>query len=1051
MPRKFIHVFLNEKFPQAAGRTFAARSIPVLINRVGKLDIAVTARAKFRNISFGEDVAGAPLRPIHIGNVNLVWELIDPLGISFTRNSITLDELDHYRNLRGFIKPWTLRIPKPKAADIPGFIGFQPGTQSVIVKVNETIPLSSAAPIVDTEAIIRPRKEFVFDLYRLGKFTVNVTKLIDAGFLPDIQSPSTARIQLVRPDGTVHLSGRDGILQADITLKELKWSRGANGKVQKWKLIMESTVGGKHKLFAQVYETLRIPKQLLLDRLDYLLGKDSKNLDLKVNWNGSEQTNQVIIKLKTDALAENFEMYNVLGKVSDLSVEDVKKNEEYTLYENPFKIVNVDYNVRFKDFKLDKFTIAIGRSVKRESTRVDFESPSLDIDFWPLDIDFDSGISFQKVTAIPAGLPGIQFEIKTLNRIEVKLPGRNPPALRIPKVLFEIAFDINAEGQLSCLCWLNIDTSYGNTVNELINMCLYTYLVGTLNKNLSEIIEGIFDNMLGGAFRFTKARWNSNAIEFDYVTSVLPERKPSPLFNPVVGHSSPGPGIPPLELRDTWSSPMLTSYPDKIKHIVVLMMENRSFDHVLGYLSLERPLVNNVAARPGPGGMPDMVPGNAWNADVNGLTNDIIAEFSDGENKIRHLKHAGFRSNAAGLKTKIPFSVGHHYTDVQQQIANNTMTGFVENFISKLPDDPADWKGTKPADVLGYYTQEELRMYKYLADQYTICDNYFCSHPGPTLPNRMYSLIGDLQKDRNGEPKLENSVETSFMLSRDITIFDVLSQHDIDWRVYESFPSVSMLRMFARYAGEEKKIRDITNLETDIRRSNSARPFPSVTFIDPAMHDAPANDDHPPADMLHGQHLIKRVYEALRSNKEVWDHTLFIINYDEHGGLFDHVPPKTAEILKKPLETLDQGNGPVAPRSRSSVLRNNEMKISYGVRVPAFIISPYAEKGKVYHQNLDHTSILKTILIRFCGASKPFLSDRVHAAHDLGGALTSRLRSIDEHSPHLPSLPDMRRRNAARASAPHDFEMMTRSKLSSKDADFHDFLAFLGRRVKPVK
>jgi phospholipase C len=327
--------------------------------------------------------------------------------------------------------------------------------------------------------------------------------------------------------------------------------------------------------------------------------------------------------------------------------------------------------------------------------------------------------------------------------------------------------------------------------------------------------------------------------------------------------------------------------------------------------------------------------------------------------------------------------------------------------------------------------------------------------------------------------------------------------------VYESPPSVTMLRMFARYAGDEVNIRDISHLESDILATG----LPSVTFIDPSLHDAPANDDHPPADMLHGQHLILRIYKALRAKPSLWEKTLFVVTYDEHGGLFDHVPPALAEVLQDPRRILDSQTvstaevapsdgpgvrpvtgaisgilsgaigtatavggavggtlgstaagavggvigrvgaavggvldgvldaGPLTPAPR---YRPNE-EIRYGVRVPAFLISPLVEKGAVVKRQFDHASILKTILIKFCAADRPFLSDRVHHAFDLGSALTlSQARTDQPVPPVLPTLPDLRR--AAAAMKP--LRAVTRRELTSEDSDWHEFMGVLSRQLR---
>src|SRR5262249_40619162 len=103
------------------------------------------------------------------------------------------------------------------------------------------------------------------------------------------------------------------------------------------------------------------------------------------------------------------------------------------------------------------------------------------------------------------------------------------------------------------------------------------------------------------------------------------------------------------------------------------------------------------------------------------------------------------------------------------------------------------------------------RTTKYLTDNYTWCERFFCSHPGPTLPNRMLSLTRDLQYDRSGEAILENNLGDDFALSRAMSIFDLLTRKGIGWRVYESFPSVAMLRMFARYATDTEKIVNVAD------------------------------------------------------------------------------------------------------------------------------------------------------------------------------------------------------------------------------------------------
>jgi phospholipase C len=280
------------------------------------------------------------------------------------------------------------------------------------------------------------------------------------------------------------------------------------------------------------------------------------------------------------------------------------------------------------------------------------------------------------------------------------------------------------------------------------------------------------------------------------------------------------------------------------------------------------------------------------------------------------------------------------------------------------------------------------------AINYAYCDRYYCSHPGPTLPNRVYSLTGDVQHDRYGFPILDNNNGDNFLLSRAASIYDLLARRGLDFRVYESNPSVTMLRMFARYATDTTSIVPIDRLAADVARGD----LPPFTAIEPAMHHHPQDDDHPDADMHRGQIFVKRVYDTLRSNPALWKKTLLIITYDEHGGLYDHVVPPLADLLQTP-------DGPVIgktaslsrqpPPGRSLPDESLLQQIPYGVRVPTFVVSPWTMRGKGPSLILDHCSILKSVLARFWGGEKPFLSDRVNASHSFDAFLTEAAPRVD--------------------------------------------------------
>ena len=242
------------------------------------------------------------------------------------------------------------------------------------------------------------------------------------------------------------------------------------------------------------------------------------------------------------------------------------------------------------------------------------------------------------------------------------------------------------------------------------------------------------------------------------------------------------------------------------------------------------------------------------------------------------------------------------------------------------------------------------------------------SHPGPTFPNRFYYLSGHLATDASGEPQRDNGT-SSLRLLRSRTIQDALTERGISWKMYESGPDVCMLRMFARYAFDDTNIRPIE----EFFASAKAGALPSVSFIEPNYHlGKKTDDDHPPTDMAAGQKFVQSVYAALTSNAVAWEKTLFIVTYDEHGGLHDHHVPDLADRY-------------IAPGRL-------QIDIGYGVRVPAFIISPWVPAGvttrRITQNVFDHTSILKTIVNRFMPTDPAIMSDRMAFANDLFPLLT---------------------------------------------------------------
>jgi len=381
---------------------------------------------------------------------------------------------------------------------------------------------------------------------------------------------------------------------------------------------------------------------------------------------------------------------------------------------------------------------------------------------------------------------------------------------------------------------------------------------------------------------------------------------------------------------------------DRHQSIVVVMMENRSYDHMLGDL---------MNARPRPTNAYDGAPNNIINAEVAGFLHGVPLVHT------RDLR----------LGTAIPVSPRHNFDPVQFQIGDGTEAGRSSGDMLGFARDLYH-KSDSPQLACTIYGEEELSVHYKLADEFLTCDRWFAAHPGPTFPNRFATLMGSI-------PKLDNFEIDDPRLGylKDQNIFDALSRARIDWRVFES--DLSLVRMFDRFRLNDRNVVPIDDkddgLEATLRRSGL---LPRVMFIEPNFADIPpfktADDDHPPADLAHGQAFISRVCDLLWDTNR-FDEVLLVITYDEHGGFYDHVPPPG---------TPKSGLGPF-PR----LIKNGPTWL--GVRVPAFVVSPFVSAGSISRTIFDHTSILKTILVhnRDKLSNTVILSfgERVNRANDL--------------------------------------------------------------------
>jgi len=414
---------------------------------------------------------------------------------------------------------------------------------------------------------------------------------------------------------------------------------------------------------------------------------------------------------------------------------------------------------------------------------------------------------------------------------------------------------------------------------------------------------------------------------------------------------------------------------DQIEHIVVLMMENRSFDHMLGYLSLPKSK------------------GGKARSEVDGLKETA-------EQTIAYQGKIYSPQRLANDYLAFPWDPCHDYKCVQKQLANNNR-GFIEDFAENHHQLVEELPLTDPSLIMGYYTASQLPVYDNLAEQFCVCDRWFCSLPGPTLPNRLFAMAGTSQGEIVN-PKIAVPFQ-SYDLK---TIFEYLPE-GMGRHFAGDIPT---LLYFKQYRKMKPMMKAVLNVVIDstpsfIQLAKTGK-LPAVSWVDPNFAQFPpgsktGNDDHPPSNVHKGQTLVGEIYNALLRGKK-WDRTLFVVTYDEHGGFYDHVIPPNAE---------DDG-WPHLNR--------------YGLRVPALVISPWIGKRTASHEIFDHTSILKTILLRFCrqpDGSIPHMSKRVDAATPLSALLTEEVARKDcKPAPRVSAF-----RSAGLKSEPTDFQELMRA------------------------
>ncbi len=337
---------------------------------------------------------------------------------------------------------------------------------------------------------------------------------------------------------------------------------------------------------------------------------------------------------------------------------------------------------------------------------------------------------------------------------------------------------------------------------------------------------------------------------------------------------------------------------DPVKHVVLLMFENHSFDQMLGCFKQVHPDFAGVdPKKPG----------------VNRVDG---TEFRQVETTERQML----------------LDPRHEVNHVLAQMADHN-GGFVADFAKARPDSNPEQRQF----VMGYYPLDFLPALHRLARDFLICDHWFASLPGPTWPNRFFALTGTSSGRVNMPEDGEHGADIEGWFQQEqATVFDRLGEKGISWKIYFHDIPQSVCLVHQRTPERVARYFPVAQFHEDARGPEAD--FPAFCFIEPDYNGVTENDDHPPHDVMKAQKLLADVYNALRANPELWASALLVVLYDEHGGFYDHVEPPAA----------------VSPDDHHEEYAFDRL----GIRVPALLVSPWLDRG-LDATVFDHTSLLK--------------------------------------------------------------------------------------------
>ncbi|HEY4456271.1 MAG TPA: phospholipase C, phosphocholine-specific [Pseudonocardiaceae bacterium] len=348
---------------------------------------------------------------------------------------------------------------------------------------------------------------------------------------------------------------------------------------------------------------------------------------------------------------------------------------------------------------------------------------------------------------------------------------------------------------------------------------------------------------------------------------------------------------------------------DSVKHVVIFMQENRSFDHYFGALQ-----------------------------GVRGFGDTSLLRFPNGSNVWRQTT----KGSGSGGNVLMPFHLDTKTTDAQRVTdLDHSWSGTHSAWNTGLYN---NWIPAKTALTMGYYTRADIPFQYALADAFTICDQYFCSTMAPTNPNRLYQWSGWIDPNGTaGGPVTDNS-EKGYSWT---TYPEALQNAGVSWRVYQEADNFddNPLAWFTQFKNAAKTsplytngMARVSSVSSAISSDIAAGKFPSVSWV-----VAPtADSEHPANPPAYGADFVSGVLSAIAADQATWDSTVIFLNFDENDGFYDHVAP------------------PVPPSGTADEFVSGT-PIGLGPRVPMTVISPWSTGGRVCSQVFDHTSPLQFV------------------------------------------------------------------------------------------